>query len=598
MRELWRQRLRRGVLQKFAGDASAREPDPNVDEKQCFSWSDGLDADEETSCGFQAGALVADLCESVGWAPVFQYSVRRFEHIVTKEARPICTLVRRLAAEVRPGGSRVLNFADSSTNVGAWAKGRSSSRRLAWLLRQVAPDQLLTDLQVGIPHVPTQANPADAPTRGKPVRRAPLRSERSDLVDALMSGRFDARTDAAFAASSRSEALPADVLEPAAGPPYDFAFQPVGLRRGDENSLIGDGPPKGARRRARSSLRATRAASGADLSQPNVGELSLKLRAEARVSFDAFLRDSYTGLDFATLLRWDEPDDVAKKLVAYGQYLYEDGWTVAELRHAIIVVSREKRSWRPALDRAWEAVRKWEVLEPSVPHTPCPVLVCRAMIAVAALWRWDGVVVALILMFTGSMRPGEALSVTSSAVVLPSRWRRIVGVALWRHKSVTRGRARGAHHVVFDEGLLVDVLEAHVQRLADDALVVGLKPHAFRRKFDAILAELGLESLGLTPASLRAGGATERHLQREPIADISWLLRHADIATTRHYIQSAAAMLALARVPAVAASAVEAHARGARRALRHLCVASPPSVVVVKRTRARSAPAVGRVSTS
>ena len=68
-------------------------------------------------------------------------------------------------------------------------------------------------------------------------------------------------------------------------PPYDFAFQPVGLRRGDENSLIGDGPPKGARRRARSSLRATRAASGADLSQPNVGELSLKLRAEARVFF-------------------------------------------------------------------------------------------------------------------------------------------------------------------------------------------------------------------------------------------------------------------------------------------------------------------------
>ena len=81
----------------------------------------------------------------------------------------------------------------------------------------------------------------------------------------------------------------------------------------------------------------------------------------------------------------------------------------------------------------------------------------------------------------------------------------------------------------------MDVLEAHVQRLADDALVVGLKPHAFRRKFDAILAGLGLESLGLTPASLRAGGATERHLQREPIADISWLLRHGTsrrLATT------------------------------------------------------------------
>ena len=257
-------------------------------------------------------------------------------------------------------------------------------------------------------------------------------------------------------------------------------------------------------------------------------------------------------------------------------------------------MSRDKRAWRPFLDRAWEAVRKWEVLEPSVPHTPCPVLVFRAMIAVAAAWRWDGVVCGLIFMFVGSMRPGEALSVLCSAVVLPTRWRRIVVVALWRHKSLTRGRARGAHHVVFDEGLIIDVLEAHVQRLTDNDFVVGLKPHAFRRKFDAIIAELGLESLGLTPASLRAGGATERHLQREPIADISWLLRHADLATTRHYIQSAAAMLALARVPAFAAVAVETYARESRRALRHLCRGPPPPVVVVKRSRARSAPAASR----
>ena len=135
-------------------------------------------------------------------------------------------------------------------------------------------------------------------------------------------------------------------------------------------------------------------------------------------------------------------------------------------------------------------------------------------------------------------------------------------------------------------------LEAHVHRLTDDDFVVGLKPHAFRRKFDAIIAELGLESLGLTPASLRAGGATERHLQRESIADISWLLRHADVGTTRHYIQSAAAMLAMARLPVVAAVAVESYARRSRRALRLLCSSPPPTVVVVKRARARSAPAV------
>ena len=61
---------------------------------------------------------------------------------------------------------------------------------------------LLTDLQVGIPHVPTHANPADAPTCGKAVRREPLRAERSNLVNALMIGSIDAQTDEAFAASS------------------------------------------------------------------------------------------------------------------------------------------------------------------------------------------------------------------------------------------------------------------------------------------------------------------------------------------------------------------------------------------------------------
>ena len=151
---------------------------------------------------------------------MFQYSVRRLEHIVTKEARPICTLVRRLAAEVHSGGRRALNFAESSSNIGAWSKGRSSSARLARHLRQVAPDMLLTDLQLGVPYVRSAANPADAPPRGRRIRREPLRSERSALINALLSGEVNEQTDAAFEASTRSRTPLSDLLEPVAGPPY------------------------------------------------------------------------------------------------------------------------------------------------------------------------------------------------------------------------------------------------------------------------------------------------------------------------------------------------------------------------------------------
>ena len=139
---------------------------------------------------------------------------------LTKEARPICTLVRRLAAEIRSGGRRVLSFADSSPNIGAWAKGRSSSGRLGSLLRRVAPDQLLTDLQIAIPYVPTFANPADNPTRGRRVRRTPVEAERSALADALLSCCFDDRTDAAFRSSTLQAAPLTALLEPVTGQPY------------------------------------------------------------------------------------------------------------------------------------------------------------------------------------------------------------------------------------------------------------------------------------------------------------------------------------------------------------------------------------------
>ena len=145
---------------------------------------------------------------------MFRYTVRRSEHIVTKEARPICTLIRHLASEVRPGGSRVVFlFADSSPNIGAWAKGRSSSKRLDRHLRQVAPDLLLTDLQIAVPYVSTKSNPADAPTRGRAVRREP--AARSDLAQALLACSFDASTDAAFVSSLRDVVPLSELLEPA-----------------------------------------------------------------------------------------------------------------------------------------------------------------------------------------------------------------------------------------------------------------------------------------------------------------------------------------------------------------------------------------------
>ena len=85
-------------------------------------------------------------------------------------------------------------------------------------LRQVAPDQLLTNLQFAAPWASTDSNPADAPTRGHAVRRAPL--ERSELAESLLSRAFDERTEAAFLSYARHGAPVSVLLEPVTGPPY------------------------------------------------------------------------------------------------------------------------------------------------------------------------------------------------------------------------------------------------------------------------------------------------------------------------------------------------------------------------------------------
>ena len=61
-------------------------------------------------------------------------------------------------------------LSDSRVCVGAFAKGRSSSRKLNYVLRRVAGLTLSHDLTLDLVCVPTWANPADAPSRGRTLR--------------------------------------------------------------------------------------------------------------------------------------------------------------------------------------------------------------------------------------------------------------------------------------------------------------------------------------------------------------------------------------------------------------------------------------------
>ena len=151
---------------------------------------------------FECPAWVRELAGSLPWRERFRYRFRKAAHINVLEAVAYGTLLRNLAASAPE--SRPVIMTDSRVVLGATAKGRSSSRALNGTLRTTLPYVLGGDLYPGGIHLNSDANPADAPSRGRPVP-APS-CERPAWLDDLTGGACD-RFDAVLAGSAAPRAL-------------------------------------------------------------------------------------------------------------------------------------------------------------------------------------------------------------------------------------------------------------------------------------------------------------------------------------------------------------------------------------------------------
>ncbi len=96
----------------------------------------------------------------------------------------------------RQRGSRVFVWMDSQVALGVVHKGRSSSAALNAVAQQLAVAGFLTDCLLMVAYVPTEANPADGPSRGL--------SSSDTLPGDTFHQDFLAAVSAAFGGPSRS----------------------------------------------------------------------------------------------------------------------------------------------------------------------------------------------------------------------------------------------------------------------------------------------------------------------------------------------------------------------------------------------------------
>ena len=140
------------------------------------------------------GAVVAALHEapwfvppaSLPWVVSRRRSWSRVEHINVLELR-MALDVLHLAGR-RQRGSRVFVWMDSQVALGVVRKGRSSSAALNAVARHLAVAGFLTDCLLMAAYVPTEANPADGPSRASANTSDTFRQDFLAAVSAAFGG--------------------------------------------------------------------------------------------------------------------------------------------------------------------------------------------------------------------------------------------------------------------------------------------------------------------------------------------------------------------------------------------------------------------------
>ena len=175
------------------------------------------------------------------------------------------------------------------------------------------------------------------------------------------------------------------------------------------------------------------------------------------------------------------------------------------------------------------------------------------MVSLCCVWGWPRVAAGLLLGFCGLLHPGEVLEARRRHLRLPDPRLPDNDPDAYLHipSPKTRRFAR-QQHARIDDPIVIEVLRAVFGRLGPNEALVAGGVAMFRRRWDALCAQLGLPHAaphGVTPAVLRGSGATYLYRCRVPICDIAWRGRWRQIRNLEYYLQEVAGTDLLQSLP-------------------------------------------------
>ena len=239
-------------------------------------------------------------------------------------------------------------------------------------------------------------------------------------------------------------------------------------------------------------------------------------------------------------LRWERftnltPRRAGEILAEAVQWLYDTGRPFSDASEMLNAVTEQVKSWRGSLQEPWCAVRLWKELTPASNHAPAPAVAVRAAMTLALQWGWILECLGLGLMFLGMLRPAEWFNLDVRDILTQATLLADSPVLFLRIRAPKmRWLSARREFVRVDDMCFTAFVEALLPFLAPGPLW-PLRPLDFRRRLDALFRELRVP--GLTPASLRAGGATHLFMTTQDMEAVRWKGRWQSLRTVEHYVQ-------------------------------------------------------------